>query len=324
MQPVQLNERIYLIDGFDLGQAGRTGTYVILEDQITLVETCASPSIPYIMEGLKALQIHPEDIKYIIVTHIHLDHAGGAGLLLEKCPNAKLIVHPKGSRHLMNPSRLIEGAKAVYGEQFEKLYHPVVPVPENRIIIKNDGDTLEIGKHCMLTFYDTPGHANHHFSIYDSVSKGIFTGDTIGVFYHQLLKYGVELYLPSTSPNQFRPDEMIRSAKKIAGLQIDAVYFGHFGMSKNFSEVINQLEYWLPLFIQIGDEGINEVPNGTLAEQAKLIAQKLTNLVLQFLQSKHIPKEDPVFDIINLDLQVCAMGIADYFQRQKNNLINKH
>jgi glyoxylase-like metal-dependent hydrolase (beta-lactamase superfamily II) len=320
MQPVQLNERIYLIDGIDLGQAGRTGTYVIVEDQITLVETCASPSVPYIMEGLKALEIQPEDIKYIIVTHIHLDHAGGAGLLLEKCPNAKLIVHPKGARHLINPSRLIEGAKAVYGQQFEKLYHPVVPVTENRIMIKNDGDTLEIGKYCILTFYDTPGHANHHFSIYDPVSKGIFTGDTIGVYYHQLLKYGVELYLPSTSPNQFRPDEMIRSAKRIADLPLDAVYFGHFGMSKNVSEITNQLEYWLPLFINKGKEGIDEYLNGTFTEQANSITKKLTDLVFQYLQSKHVPEDDPVFDIIKLDLQVCSMGIADYFHKQKTHL----
>ncbi|MGA9228018.1 MAG: MBL fold metallo-hydrolase, partial [Mesobacillus sp.] len=111
-KPVRLSENIYLIDDFDLSMTERTGTYLLLEEKITLIETSASPSIPFILDGLEALGVIPADIAYIIVTHIHLDHAGGAGLLLEHCPQAKVIVHPKGARHLADPSRLIAGAKA--------------------------------------------------------------------------------------------------------------------------------------------------------------------------------------------------------------------
>lgn len=138
-KPIDLGHRIQLIDGYDLGIPGRTGTYVIQEEQLTIVETSASPSVPYILEGFKALGINPSDLKYIILTHIHLDHAGGAGLLLESCPHAKVIVHPKGARHLARPERLIQGARAVYGDKFDELFDPIIPIPEDKLITKADG-----------------------------------------------------------------------------------------------------------------------------------------------------------------------------------------
>jgi glyoxylase-like metal-dependent hydrolase (beta-lactamase superfamily II) len=114
-KPLDLGKQIHLIDGFDLGMPGRTGTYVIQEEQLTLIETGPSPSVPYVLQGLRDLGLSPEDVKYIIVTHIHLDHSGGAGLLLKDCPNATVVVHPRGARHLADPSRLIESARSVYG-----------------------------------------------------------------------------------------------------------------------------------------------------------------------------------------------------------------
>ena len=191
-KPVQLTEKVFLIDNFDLSMAERTGTYVLMEEKLTLIETSASPSVPYILKGLAALGVHPDDVLYIIVTHIHLDHAGGAGLMLEHCPNAKVVVHPKGARHLADPSRLIQGAKAVYGEKFKELFDPVVKVPEDRLIIKEDGDSLELGENINLLFIDSPGHANHHFSIYHPSSNGIFSGDTAGIFYPQIYREGID------------------------------------------------------------------------------------------------------------------------------------
>ena len=151
--PIQLNEKIYLIDGFDLGVAERTGTYVIAEEALTLVDTGPSPSVKHVKKGLETLGYSLDQVKYIIVTHIHLDHAGGAGLLLEECPNAKVVVHPRGARHLADPSRLVAGARMVYGERFSELFDPVVPIPEERLLIKDEGDTLEIGPACTLKFF---------------------------------------------------------------------------------------------------------------------------------------------------------------------------
>ncbi|MDA2357886.1 MBL fold metallo-hydrolase [Bacillus cereus] len=116
----QLSSHLYLIDDFDLQHNERTGTYVLLGDDITLIETCAAPSLPYILDGLQQLHIDLNDVKNIIVTHVHLDHAGAAGLMMEKCPNATLYVHSRGARHMIDPTKLILGAKAVYKEDFDE------------------------------------------------------------------------------------------------------------------------------------------------------------------------------------------------------------
>lgn len=315
-QLIELNEKITLIDDFDLGRPARTGTYVIKEDKLTIVETCASPSIPFILEGLQKMNIQPEQVEYIIVTHIHLDHAGGAGLLLEKCPNAKVVVHPKGARHLANPSRLIAGAKAVYGDKFDVLFDPILPIPEERIITKQDGETLKLSPHCTLTFYDTPGHANHHFSIHDSVSNGIFTGDTIGIYYQELIKDGIELYLPTTSPNQFDPEVMLNSTRRIKELTPRSIYFGHFGMSTNVQEVFKQIEHWLPIFVTSGEEGIKTTQGLSFTEQKESVKVRLLEAITLHLDKQGISRNHEVYSILDLDLDVCAMGIIDYLLKK--------
>lgn len=316
--PVQLNERIFLIDGHDLGRTGRTGIYVILDEKITLIETSASPSVPYILDGLRQLQVDPRQIEYIIVTHIHLDHSGGAGLLLTHCPNAKVVVHPKGARHLIDPSKLIESAKMVYGNEFNVLFNPILPIPEEKIVTKNDQEVLQIGSKCNLTFLDSPGHANHHFSIYDPISNGVFTGDTLGVHYPELLHDGIELFLPSTSPNQFSPEKMLTSVEKIKNLNVDSLYFGHFGMSTNPNEVFHQLRFWLPKFIDAGKEGVGMTVNGTFEEQSRAVKNCLFAKISSYLDSMHIPRNHEIYEILTLDIEVCAMGIVDYIRKSQN------
>ncbi|WP_449539845.1 MBL fold metallo-hydrolase [Ferdinandcohnia sp. Marseille-Q9671] len=313
--PIQLTERIFLIDAHDLGRLNRTGVYILKEEKITIIETSASPSIPYILEGLKTLKIDPFDVEYIIVTHIHLDHAGGVGLLLQYCPNAKVVVHPKGARHLADPTRLIAGAKAVYGDTFDSLFDPIVPISEDRLIVKEDKSQLEISSNCSLVFYDTPGHANHHFSIYDPVSNGIFTGDTIGVYYYELLQDQIDLYLPSTSPNQFRPDAMLASANLIKDLNVSAIYFGHFGMSTNVDEVFNQLSYWLPIYVNAGHEAFQNYLSATPMEQKDHVKENLLQAIYTYLDKRNVPRDHEVYEIIQMDVDVCAMGIVDLLMK---------
>jgi glyoxylase-like metal-dependent hydrolase (beta-lactamase superfamily II) len=311
-KPINLGNRIYLIDGFDLGLPCRTGTYVINEEALTLVETGPSMSVPYILNGLKELNLNPRDVQYIIVTHIHLDHSGGAGLLLKDCPNAKVVVHPKGARHLADPSRLILGAKAVYGDDFERLFEPIVPIPEEKLLLKEDGETLKLSDSCELTFHHTPGHADHHFSIYDPISNGMFTGDTIGVRYDQIKEF--EFYLPSTSPNQFRPVEMLNSLNKIIKeLQVDYIYFGHFNMSTNPAEVYKQISYWLPKFVEIGETVYRK------GQDHEVLSNEIMAIVQDTLQKKNVPEGHHVYELIKLDLQVCSMGIIDYLRKKERD-----
>lgn len=312
-KPARISENIYLIDDFDLSMTERTGTYVLLEEKITLIETSASPSIPYILEGLEALEISPADIAYIIVTHIHLDHAGGAGLMIKHCPNAKVIVHPKGARHLAEPSRLIAGAKAVYGEKFSELFDPILAIPEDRIIIKDDGDTLVISEELTLQFLDTPGHANHHFSIYHPATKGIFSGDTAGIYYPQIHREGIEFYLPSTSPNQFDPEKMLLSITRYKELGIERIYFGHYGMSENPAEAFKQVECWLEIFIAEAKQVVS-VGHGA-AQQVEEITKRLFAKVKAYLTQQGLAVNHPIFELLYLDLNVSSMGLVHYLSK---------
>ncbi|MBO9129540.1 MBL fold metallo-hydrolase [Bacillus sp. 165] len=314
-QPEKIGHDMYLIDDFDLGRDKRTGTYVLLDEKVTLIETCASPSVPHILAGLEQLNVQPDDVAYIIVTHVHLDHAGAAGVMMEACKNAKLIVHPRGARHLADPTKLIQGARVVYGDKFDQLFSPVLPVPADRMIIKEDGETLQIGPDRTLTFYDTPGHARHHMSIHDSKSNGIFTGDTIGIYYRELDDLQVELYLPSTSPTQFHPGEMKESMRRIEDMRVDAIYFSHFGHTTNVQEVYKQISYWLPQFIQHGENALQQHSDFALA--ANTLKEELLTLIRSYLTEKGVPADHSVYEILNLDIEVCSMGIVDYLLKQK-------
>jgi len=308
---LDLGKRVHLIDGYDWDLPERTGTYVIAEEQLTLIETGPSPSVPYIREGLSALSFSTDQVKYIILTHIHLDHAGGAGLLLQECPNATIVVHPKAARHLIDPSRLIAGAKAVYGEKFDELFDPIIPVPQERVLIRADGETLAIGPSCTLEFLDTPGHANHHFSIYDPISNGMFTGDTGGVYYSPLKREGMDFFLPSTSPNQFDPEATLRSISRYRERQLDRLYFGHFGMTLEVEEAYRQVAEWLPVFVA---EGERIWTDGLGHEK---LCERLFTLVSDSLISRGLDKNHDIFTIIRVDLSVCAMGIMDYLQKRE-------
>lgn len=310
-QPIQLDERISLIDGFDMDIPSRTGTYVIQEEELTLIEVGPSPSVKYIKRGLENLSRSLAEVRYIIVTHVHLDHAGGAGFLLQQCPNATLIVHPRGGRHLIDPTKLAAGARAIYGESFSEIYDPIVPVPADRVVEKSEGDTLDIGPNCTLEFWDTPGHAKHHFSIFDPVSNGMFTGDTAGVRYELLLQDGVELYLPTTSPNHFNPNDMHASINRFAEKDVDRIYFGHFGMTENPKEALKQVAQWLDIYVEIAEEVVDE--GGDYNE----IARRIMKRVKEHLRGLGIQDDHEVYIIINLDVQISALGMIDYFQKIK-------
>jgi glyoxylase-like metal-dependent hydrolase (beta-lactamase superfamily II) len=309
--PMKLGERLFIIDTMDLGLPERTGCYVLIENEgVTLIETAASPSKPFIEKGLNALNLELQDIKHIILTHIHLDHAGGAGLFASQCPGAKIIVHPKGIRHLANPTRLIEGAKAVYGERFDAFFNPILPIPFEQMEALNHGEILRLSPERTLTFLDHPGHAKHHYGIYDSLTKGMFVGDTVGVHYKTLEDRGHPLFLPSTSPNQFDPDAMRESMASIQSFHPERLYFGHYSMSEEVEEAYHQVSMWLDLFLEAGETVMKKK-----GDHASLV-QALSDLVFSKSEASLLPVGHAERQMIEVDLQVSAMGLLDYFYRK--------
>ncbi|MCR8849184.1 MBL fold metallo-hydrolase [Rossellomorea sp. SC111] len=312
MSIYRIDSRISLVDLMDLSLKERTGSYIINEEALTIIETSASPSIPHLKKGLSKLNINPEDIQYIILTHIHLDHAGGAGLFLKECPNASIIVHPKGKRHLIDPTRLISGARAVYGDKFDELFDPIVPIPEERIQVMAHEEKLSLSDTCTLTFYHTPGHAEHHLSIFDSTSNGMFTGDTCGIQYSIGSK---RFYFPSTSPNQFDPEKMKNSIRLYRSLHLDRLYFGHYGVSEEVSFALTEVEKWLDLLVKKSEEQYSS--HVTMEENVRTITSLLIELTGRELVQKGIDPNNPIYSLLELDMNVSAMGIVDYFIKQE-------
>jgi len=305
----------FCIDTHDLNRKERTSAYLLIDEKIALIETSASPSVPYIIEGLNELQISLEDIDYVIVTHIHLDHAGGVGLFLQSCPNAKLVVHPRGVAHMVNPSRLIASAKSVYGNEFERLFDPILPVEPERIMEARHEDILSLGHH-QLTFYHTEGHAKHHISMHYSATNGLFVGDTTGVYYPEMAEEAIDLIIPSTSPNQYDPETMEQSIQLYEILNVRELYFGHYGAYSNPAEAYRQVRYWTPLFLAEGEKAL--AASDILSEQVKLLDAGLQAQLHQFLQNNGIAENHPVYQTIPFDTAVSAMGILDYLQKKIN------
>jgi hydroxyacylglutathione hydrolase len=203
--------------------------HLLIENgRAAVIDTGAQHSVPRILTALATKGIAPSAVDYVILTHIHLDHAGGAGALMHTLPNARLTVHPRGVRHMADPSRLIEGTVAVYGEaQTHALYGDILPVAMERIVATPDGTQLMLAGR-LLSFHETPGHARHHVVIHDERSGRVFAGDTFGVSYRELDEDGRQFVFPTTSPVQFEPEPYHRSIDLIAGLASDAVYLTHY------------------------------------------------------------------------------------------------
>lgn len=190
-------------------------------------------AVPYLLQALEEHKISEEKVDYLIVTHVHLDHAGGTFALLKHCPNAKVIAHPKTAKFLAKPERLIEGARAVYGEPlFTQLFGEIEPVPEDRIQIVADEETLNWGDR-TLRFLHTLGHATHHICIYDSKTNGVFTGDTFGLGQSDPHSYETQFMIVSTAPADFDPVEAERSIQRIVSLNPDYVFLPHYGIHGN-------------------------------------------------------------------------------------------
>jgi glyoxylase-like metal-dependent hydrolase (beta-lactamase superfamily II) len=196
-----------------------------------VIETGTAHSVPHVLAGLAATGIAPGQVSHVIVTHVHLDHAAGAGALLARLPAARLVVHPRGARHMIDPSRLLAGAAEVYGgmEAIRALYGDVRPAPADRVIEAPEGTVVELGGR-TLRMLDAPGHARHHFVVHDPATRGFFTGDTFGISYRKFDDASGPFMYPTTTPVQFDPPALRGSVARMLAERPERMYLTHYGM----------------------------------------------------------------------------------------------
>lgn len=237
----KLSDNLYLIDLKPAGFENFIASYVLKGQKAAIIETGPSISAPNLLTGLEKIGIQNEEIQYVAVSHIHIDHAGGAGSLLPHLPNAKLVVHERGAPHMVNPQKLWEQSKLVLGEVAE-LYGEILPVPESRVITPVDGMTLNLGEHVGLKILETGGHASHHMSFYTATTQGIFPGDAAGIYLSQL-----DVTIP-TAPAPLHLEYALAAIEKLMQIEPRWLYYTHFGPADNPSERLNayagQLKLW--------------------------------------------------------------------------------
>ena len=244
---------IHVIDtGFM--RPGFVASHLVIENgRAAFVDVGASPGIPRLMAALEGHGLSPDQVEWIIVTHVHLDHAGAAGRLLGLLPQARLLVHPRGARHMIDPSRLIAGATAVYGEALmAERFGLIEAADPQRVVEGGDGSVITLGGREFLVL-DTPGHARHHFCVCDSHSQGIFTGDTFGLSYRCLDTARGPFIMPSTSPVQFDPVALHASIDRLMGLRPQRMYLTHFGRVDDPAPLAGQLRRDIDDFVAMAD-----------------------------------------------------------------------
>jgi glyoxylase-like metal-dependent hydrolase (beta-lactamase superfamily II) len=225
----------------------------IIEDagRAAFVDVGTNYSVPYLLAALDALGLAREAVDYVFLTHVHLDHAGGAGLLMQELPNARAVLHPRGAPHMVEPEKLIAGSKAVYGAgRFDRLYGELVPIPAERVRVAKDGERYRFGRRDVELIH-TPGHALHHYAVVDQQHASIFPGDTFGVSYRELDSPKGAFITPTTSPTQFDPAQLIASIDRMAAYSPDSMYLMHFSRVTDVPRLAASLKAQIHEFVLI-------------------------------------------------------------------------
>ena len=305
-----IGDGIHAIDtGFHRPQFD--AAYLIVErGRAAFVDAGTNHSVPRLLAALAGLDLTVADVDYVIATHVHLDHAGGIGLLMRSLPSARLVVHPRGGPHLVDPSRLIRSATAVYGaEEIERSYGALVPVAADRIVTTGDGMTLELAGR-PLVFLHTPGHAMHHHCIWDAASRGFFTGDTFGLSYREFDTAAGPWIMPTTTPVQFQPEALRRSVERMLGFDPQSIYVTHYGRVGDVARLGALLLAQLDEMVAVA-RAVAPGPDRHAA-----LMRGLERVHLASLRRHGVTLSvERIRELLALDLELNAQGIAIWLDR---------
>ncbi len=286
-------------------------SHLLVENgRAAFVDAGTGPSVPVLLAALEAKGLPPEAVDFVIVTHVHLDHAGGAGELMRRLPGARLVVHPRGARHMIDPAKLWAGASAVFGADFvRRSYGEPVPVDPARVVEAGDGFTLELAGR-PLRFLDTPGHARHHFCVWDETSRSMFTGDTFGLSYPELSSPRGRFILPTTTPVQFEPEALVASIDRLVGHDPAAMLLTHYSQVTEVARMADDLRRQIGELVALGRaedgqpdraarlrEGVAELFLGWVADHGTTLAT------------------ERVRDLLAVDVEINSQGIEVWLDR---------
>lgn len=285
---------------------------IVANGRAAFVDTGPNHAVPRLLAALAALGVARNAVEYVIPTHVHLDHAGGAGTLMRELPAATMVVHPRGARHMIDPSALYQGALAVYGAaEMARTYGTVVPVDEDRIRLSHEGMDLSLGGRRPLHFIDTPGHARHHHCVWDVATRGWFSGDTFGSSYREFDHAANGAWiLPNTVPSQFEPEALRASVLRLLSYSPECVYVTHYGRVGDVPRLAARVLSMLDAMVELGRRCRD------CDDRHHVLTHELGVLYAAGLKTHGIEPTPAAMDLLAMDIELNAQGMALWLDRE--------
>ena len=309
-QVTELDDGILAIDTEYVRPLQDASHLIIEGGRAAFVDTGNNDAVPLLLDALEQQGLDPTCVDYVFLTHIHLDHAGGAGLLMQHLPNARCVLHPRGAPHMANPEKLIAGTIGVYGEERTyEMYGDIVPIDESRILVAEDEDWFELNGRRMQALH-TEGHARHHYVLHDPKSRGVFTGDSFGISYRELDTENGEFIYPTTTPASFDPDEAHKSVDRIMACNPDYLYLTHYSRVSDLERLAADMHRGIDDFVALALAHKDDENRGA----------KIQNAMDEYLSSRLIAHgfkgdRDAIWSVLNIDIVLNAQGLVSWLER---------
>jgi glyoxylase-like metal-dependent hydrolase (beta-lactamase superfamily II) len=304
----EVAENIYLIDDMVCSIPKMGSVYFLDEEKKVLVDSGPPSSASVVLEGIRKIGARPEDINYIIVTHVHIDHAGGAGVLLRDMPQAQVVVHHRGARHLLKLTELMQSSIKTVGNEIVTKWGEGIPLDPERVLVIHDNDVIQLSEKQTLDFIDAPGHAPHELCVYERRNNGIFTGEALGLYFAK-----EEVLLPCHPPPSFDLESCGRTIQRLMKLNSSLLYFAHFGVTNRVEEILGMALDRLQIYNDIMAEAIKE--DNLHDVQERILAQVAPKLEL-------MRKAPSAYQLVVENLIPWGIaGFVDYYNKQQEKLM---
>jgi len=307
-----LSDGITAIDT-EYGGLLHDASHLIVENgRAAFIDTGVNKSVPLLLDALRQQDLDIGDADYVFLTHVHLDHAGGAGELMQALPNATCVVHRYGAPHMIDPTKLIAGTEAVYGiDETREMYGTIVAIDERRVHIPEDGDWLSFNGRA-LQFLNTEGHARHHHVINDPQSKGVFTGDSFGVSYRELDTEHGEIVFPTSTPVQFDPAEAHIAIDRIMACEPEQLFLTHYSRVGNVDRLASQMHAGIDAYVAMARRHEHDDDHG-----AALREGLLDFYAGQLVDHGHSGDREMMREVLGIDIELNAQGLEVWLKRGK-------
>jgi glyoxylase-like metal-dependent hydrolase (beta-lactamase superfamily II) len=309
-QITALDDGIFAVDT-EYARPMQDASHLIVENgRAAFVDTGTNDSVPLLLDALEQRDIDAADVDFVFLTHVHLDHAGGAGLLMQHLPNARCVIHPRGAPHMIDPDKLIKGTEGVYGvERTREMYGEIRPIEERRVVVAEDNGWIDLnGRQVQALF--TEGHARHHYCLNDPASRGVFTGDNFGVSYRELDTVKGEFIYPTSTPASFDPVEAHKSVERIMDCGPEQVYLTHYSRVRNLDRLASDMHAGIDAYEQMALD-CRDADNRGDALEAAMFDYLSTRLI----EHGFTGGSDAIRSILEIDVVLNAAGLVAWLSR---------